>query len=25
MRAGHYPPAENNGMVYLKIPVNAFK
>lgn len=25
MRAGHYPPQENNGMVYLKIPVNAFK
>lgn len=25
MRAGHYPPEENNGMVYLKIPVNAFK
>jgi len=25
MRAGHMPPAENNGMVYLKVPVNAFK
>lgn len=25
MRAGHMPPADNNGMVYLKLPVNAFK
>jgi len=25
MRAGHYPPEESNGMVYLKIPMNAFK
>jgi len=25
MRAGHLPPAEDNGMVYLKVPVNAFK
>lgn len=24
MRAGHMPPAEDNGMVYLKVPVNAF-
>ncbi|MFM1896134.1 MAG: hypothetical protein RLZZ385_1208 [Pseudomonadota bacterium] len=24
MRAGHFPPAEDNGMVYLKVPVNAF-
>lgn len=24
MRAGHLPPAEDNGMVYLKVPVNAF-
>lgn len=23
MRAGHLPPAEDNGIVYLKIPVNA--
>ncbi len=23
MRAGHFPPAENNGVSYLKIPVNA--
>jgi glyoxylase-like metal-dependent hydrolase (beta-lactamase superfamily II) len=23
MRAGHFPPAEDNGVVYLKIPVNA--
>lgn len=23
IRAGHFPPAEDNGMVYLKIPVNA--
>ncbi|MFX8797621.1 MBL fold metallo-hydrolase, partial [Acinetobacter baumannii] len=22
MRAGHLPPAEDNGVVYLKIPVN---
>jgi glyoxylase-like metal-dependent hydrolase (beta-lactamase superfamily II) len=25
MRAGHLPPAEDNGMVYLKLPINAFK
>lgn len=25
MRAGHLPAEENNGMVYLKVPVNAFK
>jgi glyoxylase-like metal-dependent hydrolase (beta-lactamase superfamily II) len=25
MRAGHLPPAENNGRVYLKLPINAFK
>ena len=25
MRAGHLPPPEDNDMVYLKIPVNAFK
>ena len=24
MRAGNLPPAEANGVVYLKIPVNAF-
>ncbi|MFA5630878.1 MAG: MBL fold metallo-hydrolase [Porticoccaceae bacterium] len=24
MRAGHFPEPEDNGMVYLKIPVNAF-
>ena len=24
MRAGHLPPAEDNNMVYLKIPINAF-
>ncbi len=23
MRAGHFPPAEDNGITYLKIPVNA--
>lgn len=23
MRAGHFPPAEDNGVIYLKIPVNA--
>lgn len=23
MRAGHFPPAENNDIVYLKVPVNA--
>jgi hypothetical protein len=22
MRAGHMPPAEDNGAVYLKVPVN---
>lgn len=25
MRAGHLPPEENNGMAYLKLPINAFK
>lgn len=25
MRAGHFPEAEDNGMVYLKLPVNAFQ
>ena len=25
MRAGHMPPPEDNGTVYLKIPLNAFK
>ncbi|MCZ2720743.1 MBL fold metallo-hydrolase [Marinomonas sp. 15G1-11] len=25
MRAGHMPKAEDNGLVYLKIPLNAFK
>lgn len=25
MRAGHLPPPQDNGMVYLKVPVNAFK
>lgn len=25
MRAGHFPPEEDNGLCYLKIPVNAFK
>lgn len=25
MRAGHLPPAEDNGLSYLKIPLNAFK
>jgi len=24
MRAGHMPPAEDNGQVYLKVPVNLF-
>ncbi|MGB0664418.1 MAG: MBL fold metallo-hydrolase [Pontibacterium sp.] len=24
MRAGHFPPASDNGMVYLKVPINAF-
>lgn len=24
MRGGHLPPAENNNMVYLKVPINAF-
>jgi len=24
MRAGHFPPAESNGMAYLKLPVDAF-
>lgn len=25
MRAGHLPPAESNGVSYLKLPINAFK
>ena len=25
MRAGHFPEAEDNGLVYFKLPVNAFK
>ncbi len=25
MRAGHFPGAEDNGLVYLKLPINAFK
>ncbi|MGE6607801.1 MBL fold metallo-hydrolase [Halomonas sp. NPDC076908] len=25
MRAGHMPPAEDNGDVYLKVPINKFK
>lgn len=25
MRAGHMPPAEDNGRVYLKLPIDAFK
>ena len=25
MRAGHLPPVEDNNMVYLKLPINAFK
>lgn len=24
MRAGHFPPAEDNGVVYLKLPLNVF-
>lgn len=24
MRAGHFPPAEDNGQVYLKVPLNRF-
>lgn len=24
MRAGHFPPAEDNGVVYLKLPMNLF-
>jgi hypothetical protein len=24
MRGGHFPPPENNGICYLKIPLNAF-
>jgi hypothetical protein len=24
MRAGHMPPADDNGRVYLKLPLNAF-
>ena len=24
MRAGHLPPGEDNGMIYLKLPINAF-
>ncbi|TFH75584.1 MBL fold metallo-hydrolase [Gammaproteobacteria bacterium LSUCC0112] len=23
MRAGHFPPSDDNGMVYLKVPINA--
>jgi len=23
MRAGHFPPTEDNGVSYLKIPLNA--
>ncbi len=25
MRAGHFPPAEDNGKTYLKLPLNVFK
>jgi hypothetical protein len=25
VRAGEMPEAEDNGMVYLKVPINAFK
>ena len=25
MRAGHFPPAEDNGVSYLKLPLNSFK
>jgi len=25
MRAGHLPPADDNGMVYLRLPLNAFE
>ncbi|MGB5998056.1 MAG: MBL fold metallo-hydrolase, partial [Marinomonas sp.] len=25
MRAGHMPEPEDNGLAYLKIPLNAFK
>jgi hypothetical protein len=24
MRAGHFPAAEDNGVVYLKLPLNLF-
>jgi hypothetical protein len=24
MRAGHFPPADDNGQVYLKVPINRF-
>ena len=24
MRAGHFPPAEDNGVHYLKLPINRF-
>jgi len=24
MRAGNFPPAENDGQIYLKIPLNKF-
>lgn len=24
MRAGHMPPPEDNGQVYLKVPINLF-
>ena len=23
IRAGHFPPTENNGVAYLKLPLNA--
>jgi hypothetical protein len=25
MRAGHFPPAQDNGVVYLKFPINGLK
>ena len=25
IRAGHFPPAESNGVSYLKIPLNVFR
>ncbi len=24
MRAGHYPPADDSGRIFLKLPLNAF-